>query len=92
MNKRKKSKIGIAVFLVFFAYFAVTLIDQQRLLADKASQYIRMQKMVLEEQKLNEELTTQKDALDSDENIERIAREKLGMVKKGEKIFIDANR
>ena len=34
----------------------------------------------------------QKEEISSEESIEKLAREKLGMVKDGEKIFIDINK
>lgn len=50
-----------------------------------------IQAKVEEEIVINEELKRQKEILDTDEYIEKVAREKLGMVKPGEKIFIDIN-
>lgn len=43
-----------------------------------------------EEEKLS--LLKQKDEISSDESIEKIAREKLGMVKDGERVFVDTNK
>ena len=43
------------------------------------------------EQKRGEEIDNMKQNVDSDEYIEKIAREKLGMVRKDEIIFIDVN-
>jgi cell division protein FtsB len=51
-----------------------------------------LQAKIKEEEKNMEELKKQKDIINSDEYIEKIAREKLGMVKKGEKIFVDVNK
>jgi cell division protein FtsL len=44
------------------------------------------------ENKQNETLKKQKDTMNSDEYIEKIAREKLGMVKPGERVFVDVNK
>ena len=38
---------------------------------------------------VNKELNKQKEMINSDEYIEKVAREKLGMVKKGERVFVD---
>ena len=43
------------------------------------------------EQKRGEEIDNMKQNVNSDEYIEKIAREKLGMVRKDEIIFIDVN-
>lgn len=51
-----------------------------------------VEKRINKEKTLQEELLKQKDELSSDESIEKIAREKLGMVKDGERIFVDINQ
>jgi cell division protein FtsB len=45
-----------------------------------------------EEKKENQELKKQKGMINTDEYLEKMAREKLGMVKKNERIFIDAGQ
>jgi cell division protein FtsL len=92
MDKEKKSRLGTFVIIGFFLYFAYTLVDQQKILYDKELQLNNINAKVEREQKLNDELLKQMETLHSNEYIEKIAREKLGMVKKGEKIFIDANK
>lgn len=92
MNKRKNSKLGLAVIIGFFLYFAYVLIDQQKILYDKEVELQNITSKIKEEEKTNESLLKQKDSLNSDENIEKAAREKLGMVKKGERIFVDVNK
>ena len=58
---------------------------------------IKLQMKLLEE-KVNKEteskqaLLEQRDEITSDESIEKIAREKLGMVKDGERIFVDIDK
>jgi cell division protein FtsB len=47
---------------------------------------------IIGENKQNETLKKQKDTMNSDEYIEKTAREKLGMVKPGERVFVDVNR
>lgn len=37
-------------------------------------------------------LLEERDEISSDESIEKIAREKLGMVKDGERVFVDINK
>ena len=43
------------------------------------------------EQQRGEEIDNMKENVDTDEYIEKIAREKLGMIRKDEIIFIDVN-
>lgn len=92
MNKRKTSKLGLFVIIGFFVYFAYVFIDQQKVLYAKEIEMNSIQMKIEEETKLNKELKKQKEMLGSDEYVEKIAREKLGMVKPGERIFVDINK
>lgn len=89
MSRRKKSRFGFIVLMVFLLYFAYAAVGQQKLLYTKSLEMEKMQQKVKEETKINEELNKQKDMMNSDAYIEKVAREKLGMVKKGERVFID---
>lgn len=92
MNKRKTSKLGLFIIIGFFLYFAYVFVDQQKVLYAKDVEMQNIQTKIKEEIKLNEDLKKQKEMLGSDEYIEKVAREKLGMVKPGEKIFVDINK
>ncbi|MGI6668326.1 MAG: septum formation initiator family protein [Acetivibrionales bacterium] len=43
-------------------------------------------------QRLNEELKREQEMIQSDEYKEKVAREKLGMVKKNERVFVDIGK
>jgi len=92
MNKRKGSKLGIILMMGIVVYFVYVLIDQQTVLNQCKKNLVNMDSKIEEQQKTNRELKKQKDMLDSDEYIEEVAREKLGMVKQGEKIFVDVDK
>lgn len=92
MNKRKKSKLSILLVLGIFAYFAYIMFDQQKVLDAKGSELRNLKVKIEEQARVNEDLEQQKQILNSDENVERMAREKLGMVKQGEKVFVDVNK
>ena len=93
MNKRRKMpKIWVVIISVFLLYFAYVFYEQQDILKAKTGQMKRIQAKIEEQEKVNRELQKQKEMLDSDEYIEKIARERLGMVKQGEKIFRDKNK
>lgn len=92
MNKRKKSGFWVLVVIGLFIYFAYTVIGQQKLLYDKNVEMNDVNANIAKEKKLNEELKKQKDMVNSDEYIEKIAREKLDMVKRGERVFVDVNK
>jgi len=92
MHKRKKSRLLVFALIVFFAYLFWVAWDQQRIIDAKKAQIREMKARVEAQARLNEELKKQKEELTSDESIEKIAREKLGMVKRGERLFVDINR
>jgi len=52
----------------------------------------QIEQRIQKEEELKQSLLAEKEALMSDESIERIAREKLGMVRDGEKVFVDINK
>jgi cell division protein FtsL len=92
MKKKKKSKLGFVVLLLFSIYFVYVFAEQQHMLYVKNIEMRNVEAKVKEEQATNDKLIKQKDMISSDEYIEKIAREKLGMVKPGEKVFVDVNK
>jgi len=92
MNKRKKSKLWLVVLIGFFLYFAYVMVDQQKMLYAKDMEMADIQAKIKQEEKVGQELQKKKETLESDEYIEKVAREKLGMVKQEEKVFIDVNK
>jgi cell division protein FtsL len=95
MNKGKKSKLGLIFTIILIGllfYSGVTMIDQQKIIYSKNKELQTVQSKIEEEKKTQEELQKEKEAVNSDEYIEKVAREKLGMVKQGEKIFVDINK
>ncbi|NSW91137.1 MAG: septum formation initiator family protein [Firmicutes bacterium] len=91
MNKRKSSRWGLLILIAFRVYFLFIVVEQQKVLGLKKEAMKNIQAKIEEETKINEELKRQKEILNTDEYIEKVAREKLGMVKPGERIFIDIN-
>lgn len=77
---------------VAFVYTAFTVYSQSREMTAIRIEMKEVQKRIEREKALKQELLRQKDELSSDESIEKIAREKLGMVKDGERIFVDINQ
>lgn len=89
MKKGKKSTIGVIILLAIFIYLSYIAVKQQKLLYAKNLELDRIEDKIDEETKLNEELTKECEMIQSDEYIEKIAREKLGMVKKNERVYVD---
>ncbi len=92
MSKRKKSGVGLIIFLAFIGYFAYTFITQQQMLESRAAEMSKVMAKIDEQKQKSQSLLKEKQELNTDEYIEKIAREKLGMVKEGEKIFMDLGR
>lgn len=92
MSKKKSSKLGLLALAVFFLYFAYVFVDQQKIIYNKEIEMQNIQEKISEESKQGEELKKQKEMLNSDEYIEKVAREKLGMVKEKERVFVDVNK
>jgi cell division protein FtsB len=92
MSKNKKSSFGTIVIIGFLLYFGYVAVDQQKILYSKEAEMQKVQENIEEEKQTNEELKKQKDMLNSDEYSEKVAREKLGLVKPGERVFVDVGK
>jgi cell division protein FtsB len=89
MNKRKKSIVGMLVLLAVLAYLSYVAVGQQKILDAKKIEMTRIEAKIREEEEINEALKREHEMIDSEEYKEKIAREKLGMVKKNERVFFD---
>ncbi len=92
MKKKRKSSIGVFILLAIFLYLSFIAVNQQKLLDSKSLELARLEDKIEYEAKLNEELTKESEMIQSDEYIEKIAREKLGMVKKNERVYVDIGK
>lgn len=92
MRKKQRNTFGIFILLAIFLYLSYIFVNQQRLLYAKNLELNKIENKIGEEEKLNEELSIEKEMIQSDEYIEKVAREKLGMVKKDERIFMDIGK
>ena len=77
---------------VIIAYFASVLISQQVHLNQVARDYEAAQVRLQEAEDIHEHLTKEKEALTNEANVEKIAREELGMTRKGELPYIAGHR
>ena len=90
--KTKVNPIWMVLFILLIIYLSLNLVSQQQLIENINSELAEVEAKIDAQIKLSDELNREKDMLMSDESIEKIAREKLGMVKPGERVFIDLNR
>jgi cell division protein FtsB len=92
MNKRKKSRFWTCVIALIFVYSSYTVYGLTQDLNAKKAESNAIQSKIDAEIAQNEQLMEQLKTVKTDEYIEKIAREKLGLVKSGEKVFVDINR
>lgn len=93
--KRKK---GFGRFLLFGAaavlciYIIYVLLSQQPVIEAKKSQKLELEKALVAAQKFEIQLQTDISLADSRYYIEKAAMEKLGMLKPGDRVFIDIRK
>lgn len=93
IKKRKKSlNIIHVVSIMFIAYFGYTFCNQQMKINKYDSQIEMYQKEIESKQNLVEYYNNTNENITTDEYIESVAREKLGLVKPYETVYIDANK
>ena len=92
MNKRKKLGFVSIVLIGFTVYFLWMMYQQQIAINSKTKELNSIQAMIDEENINKTKLEAERKLIGSDTYIEKVAREELGMVKSGEKVFIDVNK
>ncbi|WP_136479157.1 septum formation initiator family protein [Acetivibrio thermocellus] len=93
MNKRKKRSCGLIIITgALMMYLGTVLVKQQFIINSQRQQLKQIQENIEQEKELNEKLLRQKEEIASKEYSEKIARESLGMVKNGERVFVDVNQ
>lgn len=86
-KKPKNILLKIALF-VFIVYIVGLLINVQAQIRDKRAAYNAVQEQIASEKANNERLLSVMET-DDEEYIERIARERLGYAKPGDRVFVD---
>lgn len=82
----------LTVMSGLLVYFAVTFLNQQEEINSIKNEMKVLSDKIEKEKETQEELLEQESIINTDEFIEKIAREKLGMVKEGERIYVDMDR
>ncbi len=97
-KKKQKGKIVPGRLLVtvlaalFVLYFIYIMIWQQVMLSKKNKEIDALEEKVSAAAQQTEQLKEQLSNMEDPEYIERIAREKLGLVRPNERVFVDANK
>lgn len=92
VQKTKKGwwVIPLLAFMLVYAAFAYT--SQSKDLYTINLEIKELERKIERENSLKQELLAQKDEISSEDSIEKIAREKLGMLRDGERVFVDTNK
>lgn len=92
MSRRKyvfKTRTKIFVFLLFLGYFFVVFIKQEAKMNEQYKEIAELEQNIATVEEETQDLDRMIRYTDSEEYMERVARERLGWVKKGEIIFIE---
>ena len=89
MKFRKSSLLVKLVVLIIIVYSTVTLVSLNNQLQDKRAEAAVLTEEAQQLQQENIDLQERIDNLSTDEGIEEVARNKLGLVKDGEIVFYD---
>ncbi len=93
VKKKKKSLNIVNVFaILFLVYFVYTFTNQQIKINKYNSKILMYEKEIELKQSMVEYYNSKNENITSDEYIESVAREKLGLVKPYEVVYIDANK
>lgn len=80
------------ITICFIIYFIYTFISQQKTLNAYAKEEENYNKEIAASEEERNELQTIKDNVNSNEYIEQIAREKLGMYYPNERVYVDIEK
>lgn len=92
IRKTKKGWWLTPLLAVVLIYAAFTFTAQSNDLYILNLEIKQLEQKIAKEEEEKQRLMEEKDEISSDESIEKIAREKLGMVKDGERVFVDTNK
>lgn len=90
-NIFKNKFIKNICLLVFVVYISVIMINQQKTINSYNSQQEYYESKIKDAESYNKTLVSEKTNLNSEEYIEKIAREKLDMYTENERVYIDIN-
>ena len=83
----KGVKVILSVFLI--VYVAVTVYSQNGTIKESERILDNYKENIKKQEEIAREIEAEKEQIGTDEYIEKVAREKLGMCKEDEKIFVD---
>lgn len=93
-KKKKKSRVNIVTLVLcfFIVFLGVKIICQQPTLSKLYAEKSTLEQKLEEQKNEQTKIAKQKEAPNELERVEQIAREQLGMLKPGERVFVDSSR
>lgn len=88
IKKGSRSRRVCLLVIILMIFFAIHFFRSYAILQERRAQLLQVEEEIKSAETENERLITLCDDLDSQQYIEKIAREDLGMVKKGEILII----
>lgn len=88
-TRKRKLKMSTIVILLVVLVMLIRGVMYQPQITDNYDKISELKAQIEYEQQRANEVDALKENVDSDEYIEKIAREKLGMIRKDEIVFID---
>ena len=86
---RKEKRIVTGIFLIAVAAMLIKGVMQQPQILKNTDKIAELEQKIEYENKRIEEIDALREKVDTDEYIEKVAREKLGLIKNDEIVFID---
>ena len=90
VTQKKKFKLNRLIIAVAICIVAVVLIRQQLVINSYNKKIADLKSEIKTEEKRTKEIEKKAALYSSDEYIEKVAREELGLVKPDEKVFVDS--
>ena len=98
--KKKNSKRSVnfkrlaitAIIFLLALYFIWTFISQQIMISKKNKEISELQMQIESIEAESQRLSKEVEDLNNPEYIEKIARERLGLVRPNERVFVDSNK
>lgn len=92
IKARKKSLIALVIPLVVLIYFCVTFVQQQITISQLSDKETSIKSEIQAQEELKKEINNEMQSENALKRAEKIARDKLGFLKKNERLFVDSAR
>lgn len=89
---RKKSLMFFVLPVVIVVYFCVIFVQQQITISQLSDKAETIQAEIKAQEKLEKDIEYEMQSENELKRVEKIARDKLGFLKKNERLFVDSSR